>query len=109
MGETTTSVSKRSLNQKILSVIEVRGIVKVSKQVEDDPLRETYLTETVDISAQARDGRKLFQSFHVIAVPEDQFEVFERLQRQMRTSLLSELEGSFQGPSENGYPRKRIL
>ena len=48
----------------------VRGVVKVSVQVENDPFRERYWIETVDISAHREDGKRLFQSFHMVAVPE---------------------------------------
>ncbi len=92
--ETTPSVPKRSQSQKILPAI-VRSVVKVSAQVENDPLRETYWTETVDISAHSEEGKKLFQSFHIVAVPEGQFERFARLRKQMRESLMSQFEESF--------------
>jgi hypothetical protein len=86
----------------------VRGIVKVSKLVENGPVREEYWTETVDISAHTEDGRRLFQSFYVIAVPERQLEGFERLRKQMRESLVSHFEESIRGLRRNEHPRKRI-
>ena len=73
----------------------VRGVVKVSVQVENDPFRERYWIETVDISAHREDGKRLFQSFHMVAVPEGQFERFVRLRKQVRESLMSQFEESF--------------
>jgi len=77
---------------KISPGIEVRGIVKVSKLVENEPFKETYWTESVEISVDTVDGRRLFQSFHVMAVPEGRFVEFERLRKAMRESWMSELE-----------------
>ena len=94
MYETMPSIPKRSQSQRILPAI-VRGVVKVSAQVENDPLRETYWTETADISAHSEEGKKLFHSFHMVAVPEGQFERFVRLRKQVRESLMSQFEESF--------------
>ena len=94
MDETTPSIPKRSQSQKIPPAI-MRGVVKVSAQVENDPLRETYWTETADISAHSEEGKKLFHSFHMVAVPEGQFERFVRLRKQVRESLMSQFEESF--------------
>jgi hypothetical protein len=102
LGETTKNVSRRFYGHKILPGIEVRGVVKVSKIVENDPFRETYWTESVEIFVDTVDGRRLFQSFHVMAVPEGRFEVLERLRKQMTGSLLSELKESISGFHENG-------
>jgi hypothetical protein len=70
----------------------VRGVVKVSKLVENERFRETYWTESVEMSVDTVDGRRLFQSFHVMAVPEGRFAEFERLRKAMRESWMSELE-----------------
>lgn len=94
-------VPKRSQSQKILQVINVTGIVKVLKQEEDYPFTETYWTETVDISARTEDGRKMFEFFHILTVPEGELGVFERLRRQARKSLMSELEESSRGLLQN--------
>jgi hypothetical protein len=59
----------------------VRGVVKVSKLVENEPFRETYWTEAVEMTVNTADGKKLFQSFHVVAVPEGGFEEFQRLRK----------------------------
>jgi len=72
--------------------MRVRGVVRVSKPVENEPFRETYWTETVEIIVNAVDGERLFQSFHVMAVPESRFEEFQRLRKRMRESWMSELE-----------------
>jgi hypothetical protein len=108
LGETTKSVSKRPQSQKILRGLEARGIVKVSKLVENGPVRQEYWTETVDISVHGEDGRRLFQSFYIIAVPEGQMEGFERLRKQMRKSLVSCFEECVHSLRRNEYPQKRI-
>jgi len=92
-----------------MRAIEIRGIVKVSKLEENDSFREKYWTETIDISAQNEDGRKFFQSFHMIAVPEGQSEDFKRLRKQMRESLVSEFGESMRSLRDDRSPRKRIL
>jgi hypothetical protein len=86
------SASRRFDGHKTPPGIQVRGVAKVSKLVENDPFRETYWTETVEISVNAVNGRNLFQSFHIVAVPEGQLEEFKRLRKQMRESWMSELE-----------------
>jgi hypothetical protein len=72
--------------------MQVRGVVKVSKLVENDPFRETYWIESAEISVDTVDDGRLFQSFHVMAVPEGWFGEFERLRKKMRESWMSELE-----------------
>ena len=93
-------------DQKNAPPIEVTGIVKVSRAEEKDLPRQTYWTETVDVSAQTRDGAKLFESFHVLAVPEGQFETFENMRRQVRESLASEFVKAFRRLCEEGYPSR---
>jgi hypothetical protein len=108
VGATMTTICRRS-PKKVLRTIEVRGIVKVSKGNESDPFTERYWTETLDVSAKSKDGKQLFNAFHIIAVPEGQLESFERLRRQMRESLVSELQESIQRLQWNGYSWKRIV
>lgn len=91
-GGITTGVSKRSPDQKTSPGMQVNAIVKLAKREESGRFREAYWTETVNISARSDDGRKLFQSFHIIAVPEGKSEDFKRLRKQMRESLLSEFQ-----------------
>ena len=101
------SLSRRCQDQNNVPPIEVTGIVKVSRAEEKDaPRGQTYWTETVDVSAQTEDGVKLFESFHVLAVPEGQFETFENMRRQVRESLASEFVKAFQRLCEEGYPSK---
>jgi hypothetical protein len=86
------SASRRFDSHKIPPGIQVRGVVKVSKLVENDSSTETYWTETVEISVNAADGRNLFQSFHIMAVPEGRFVEFRRIRKRLRESWMSELE-----------------
>jgi hypothetical protein len=92
LGETTESAPRRFDSHRIPTGIQVKGVVKVSKLAENGAFRETYWTETIEISVNTVDGRRLFESFHIMAVPEGRFEEFERLRKQMRESLMSELE-----------------
>jgi hypothetical protein len=86
------SVSRRFYGYKIPPGIQVRGVVKVSKLSENVPFKQTYWTETVEISVNTVDGRRLLESFHIMAVPQGRVGDFKRLRKQMRESWMSELE-----------------
>ena len=73
------------------SPITLSGIVKVSRQREDGPLNEIYLTATVDLFARTEEGRKIFESFHMIAVPSGGFETYLALRRRIKESVRSQL------------------
>jgi len=92
LAETVERASRRFDSHKTRSRLQVRGVVKVAELVENERLRETYWTEMVEIFVSTVDGRKLFESFHTIAVPVGRFEEFERLRKQLRESWMSALE-----------------
>lgn len=100
------NMSRRCQDQKNFPPVQVTGIVKVSRQEEKDLSRQMYWTEIVDVSAQTKDGAKLFESFHVMTVPEGQFEKFETMRKQVRESLASEFVRAFQRLCEEGYPNR---
>lgn len=99
LGESTATVSKRSHDGKASLPIEVTCIVKVARSAVKDRSGESYWTEILNISAHSGNGAKVFEAFHILAVPESQFDVFEKLRRQLRGSLMSELT-SIQGPGQ---------
>ena len=101
-----TNLSIRCQDQRNFPPVKVTGIVKVSRQEEKDLPRQMYWTEVVDVSAQTRDGVKLFESFHVMAVPEGQFEKFDTMRKHVRESLASEFVKAFRRLCEEGYPNK---
>jgi hypothetical protein len=94
-------ISKRSPCNEALPE-RITGIVKLSKIEENDPLRETYWTETFDMSAHNAEGKKLFESFHVLAIPEDRWETFQKMRKQVRQSLVSDLEEIVQDLRQRG-------
>jgi hypothetical protein len=85
-------------------LIKVKGVVKMSRVHEYGLYDETYWTETVDMSAKGPDGKNLFRSFHVLAVPEGELEGLQRARKRFRESLIARLEEAVGKLSPDGQP-----
>jgi hypothetical protein len=94
--------SRGSKTKRASPTIEVEGVVKMSR-VEAYGDHEGYWTETVDVSARGPDGRNLFHSFHVLAVPEGEVEGLRRARRRFRESLIARLEEAAESLSPEGF------
>jgi hypothetical protein len=81
--------------------VEMTVVVRVLKQMEDETTNDTYTTATVDITVLTKAGRKVFEAFHMLSVPDKGFESYVALRRQFRQSLISELRSFVQALEPN--------
>ena len=102
-----TKASSKSWSQNSPAKVRLTGVVGLSRAHPGDPFSETYWTEKFEVSAYGKDGRRLFEAFHILAVPESQLTDFERLRSQARRSFLSGFKESIQSLRHSGYARKR--
>jgi hypothetical protein len=88
-----TAISKRVGTHHGPGPVEMQFTIKVSRQKDDDDaaVSKTYFTGTVDLLALTTEGRKIFESFHIITVPDGQFDSYVALRRQLRQSLRADL------------------
>ncbi len=89
-------ISKRFGTRENSSPFKMIAVVRVLKREEGEIIKNTYTTAAVDITAWTKTGQKIFESFHMISVPDKRFYSYLALRMQIGQLLRSDLRGLVQ-------------
>ena len=78
--------------QRDSRVVEIQGIISLSRGRTDLPTDQTYCVARILISFYGWDGRKMFEHFHLAAIPDLRPSDFLNLQDRLKASLRSYLK-----------------